>query len=65
LQRAVIRMTYVEDLTDEQIARKLKKTKANVQVLRHRGLVQLSHILSQMGLKETRRKKHQLNKGRL
>jgi DNA-directed RNA polymerase specialized sigma24 family protein len=58
LQRQVIKLTYFDERSDEKIAKKLHKTRANVQTLRHRGLVRLSHLLAELQVKESRRQKH-------
>lgn len=58
-QQAVIVMKYFQNLEDAEIARRLTKTKSNVQTLRHRALRRLSQLIGAHQVKETQHRKHQ------
>jgi RNA polymerase sigma factor (sigma-70 family) len=49
LQQAVIVLTYFEGVGDVEIARRLRKTQANVQTLRHRALARLRVVMRGSG----------------
>ncbi|MGB8645615.1 MAG: RNA polymerase sigma factor [Anaerolineae bacterium] len=49
LQREVIRLTFFEGWDDVRIAKKLGKSPANIQTLRHRALKKLNEIMDRTG----------------
>lgn len=56
--RIVIELFFFDQLTDEEIARKLNTSTANIQTRRHRGLKRLHSILLGKPLSEKRRRQH-------
>ncbi len=56
--RIVIELFFFEQLTDEEIARKLNTSTTNIQTRRHRGLKRLNSILLGKPLSEKRRRQH-------
>jgi len=69
LERAVARLTraerevfwlfFIEELNDEEIARKIKRARATVQARRHRALTRLYYLLTGKKLKGKRSRQHQ------
>lgn len=69
LERAVTRLTraerevfllfFIEELSDEEIARKIKRARATVHARRHRALARLYYLLTGKKLKGKRSRQHQ------
>jgi RNA polymerase sigma factor (sigma-70 family) len=59
LRRTVIFFSFLEEKTDGEIAEDLGISRGNVQTIRHRALVQLSHLIEDNSMSVTRRRRHQ------